>query len=65
MIGDLRSTKKNRLLHGLGIPSMRRIAEKYNGYLDVKETESSFQMTFLFVNMEQQDQGEDSTPAVE
>lgn len=43
----LYSTKKNRLTHGWGIPSIRMIAEKYSGEMSVEMTEKKFQATVI------------------
>ncbi|MDO4454791.1 MAG: GHKL domain-containing protein [Eubacteriales bacterium] len=44
---NLCSTKKNKLIHGFGIPSIRLIAEKYSGKLSVEIKNKKFQATAI------------------
>ncbi|MDO4623350.1 MAG: GHKL domain-containing protein, partial [Eubacteriales bacterium] len=49
----LQTSKKDKKLHGLGIPSIQRAAEKYQGFVSIAEDEKYFQLVILFVKEEQ------------
>lgn len=46
--GSLRTGKKNKKMHGIGMTSIREAAEKYNGYVSVIEENDTFQLAILF-----------------
>lgn len=35
--GELRTTKEDRLNHGIGLPSVRRVVEKYRGLVFIDD----------------------------
>ena len=45
--GELRSTKKEAGMHGLGLKSVNRIAERYGGYLEYKVDNDIFEAVVL------------------
>lgn len=45
------TSKKEKVLHGLGLNSMKRIANKYHGYVDVSWEDNIFMLeTILYEN---------------
>lgn len=46
------TTKKNKELHGLGIPNMQALAQKYNGTLDIRYTDRLFILNIVLENEE-------------
>lgn len=46
--GNLSTSKKNRIMHGIGLTSIREAAEKYNGYVSIIEENGTFQLAILF-----------------
>lgn len=48
--GKLITTKDDEKLHGVGIKSVKRMIEKYNGHMQIKYRENKFEVTlFLFI----------------
>lgn len=45
---DLKTDKKNTLLHGYGISNVKAIAEKYGGVFTIERRESSCEATLIF-----------------
>lgn len=45
---ELETTKEDKRYHGFGIKSMRHIAEKYGGEMDVCAENGVFSLTFMF-----------------
>ena len=45
--GDFETTKKEKYNHGFGIKSMRQIAEKYNGTLEIDTADNWFTVCIL------------------
>lgn len=48
----LKTSKQDKRLHGLGIPSIQRAVNHYKGFMTVSEEEQYFQMMILFVREE-------------
>ncbi len=46
--GSLRTKKKNRIEHGIGLTSIQECAEKYGGYVSIIEEGDTFQLAILF-----------------
>lgn len=46
--GSLKTNKKNKILHGIGMGSIQECVEKYQGYISIIEEEGSFQLAILF-----------------
>lgn len=46
--GTLKTIKKDKKLHGIGLTTIRECVEKYNGYLSIIEKDNTFQMAILF-----------------
>ena len=46
--GSLKTRKKNFKMHGIGLSSIQKAVEKYQGYISIREDEA-FQLTILFV----------------
>lgn len=46
--GKLSTSKKNRIMHGIGLNSIRESVEKYNGYVSIIEEDGTFQLAILF-----------------
>lgn len=47
---SLKTSKSNKLFHGFGIENMKAICEKYQGDLQIKETEKQFYLSILLPN---------------
>ncbi len=45
---ELRTTKKDKLYHGFGLKSMRHIAAKYGGEMEIETHDGVFCLTFVF-----------------
>ena len=45
-----KTSKLNKLFHGFGIENMKAICEKYQGDLQIKETETQFYLSILLPN---------------
>jgi len=45
--GKIIKTSKKSQEHGIGLSNVRKIAEKYNGFFDVKYTDSEFQVSII------------------
>lgn len=46
--GSLKTNKKDRKMHGIGLNSIQEIVEKYNGYISIVEKDFTFQLAILF-----------------
>ena len=46
--GKLSTSKKNRIMHGIGLTSIQESVEKYNGYVSIIEEDGTFQLAILF-----------------
>lgn len=46
--GSLNTSKKNKIVHGIGMSSIQECVEKYHGYMSIIEEEESFQLAILF-----------------
>ena len=46
--GKLTTSKKNRIMHGIGLTSIQEAVEKYNGYVSIIEEDGTFQLAILF-----------------
>ena len=46
--GKLSTSKKNRIMHGIGLTSIQEAVEKYNGYVSIIEEDGTFQLAILF-----------------
>ncbi len=46
--GSLKTGKKNKRLHGIGMTSIQECAERYNGYVSIVEEDNTFQLAILF-----------------
>lgn len=46
--GGLKTGKKDKKLHGIGLSSIREAAEKYRGYVSVTREKGTFQLAMLF-----------------
>lgn len=44
---DLKTTKPQKELHGYGLRSVRQIAQKYNGFIDISEQDNIFSVHML------------------
>lgn len=47
---SLKTSKSNKLFHGFGLENMKAICEKYQGDLQIKETETQFYLSILLPN---------------
>lgn len=45
---DLRTTKKNKKLHGFGIKNVKEIIKKYDGVMDCGVVDNSFKINIVF-----------------
>lgn len=54
--GNIIKTSKKSQKHGIGLSNVRKIAEKYNGFFDVKYTDSEFEVSIImnFNNISQE-----------
>ncbi len=52
---QLKTLKKDKKLHGLGIPSIQRSADKYQGYVSISEDVDYFQLVILLVREDETD----------
>ena len=46
--GKLSTSKKNQIMHGIGLTSIQEAVEKYNGYVSIIEEDGTFQLAILF-----------------
>lgn len=46
--GSLKTGKKNKRLHGIGMMSIQECAERYHGYVSIVEEDNTFQLAILF-----------------
>ena len=46
--GNLVTSKKNQIMHGIGLTSIQEAVEKYNGYVSIIEEDGTFQLAILF-----------------
>lgn len=46
--GSLSTKKKNRIMHGIGLTSIQECAEKYGGYVSIRDEDGTFQLAILF-----------------
>ncbi|NYB75555.1 GHKL domain-containing protein [Sedimentibacter hydroxybenzoicus DSM 7310] len=53
--GQLVTTKKDKENHGMGIKSVRKIVEKYNGIMDFKEDKNNFTCKILLLSNHDQE----------
>ena len=46
--GSLKTKKKNKIMHGIGLTSIQECVEKYGGYVSIIDDASMFQLAILF-----------------
>ncbi len=46
--GTLKTGKKNKRLHGIGMTSIQECVERYHGYVSIVEEDNTFQLAILF-----------------
>ena len=46
--GTLKTGKKNKRLHGIGMMSIQECVERYHGYVSIVEEDNTFQLAILF-----------------
>ena len=46
--GKLSTSKRNRVMHGIGLTSIQESVEKYNGYVSIIEEDGTFLLAILF-----------------
>ena len=46
--GTLKTGKKNKRLHGIGMTSIQECVERYRGYVSIVEEDNTFQLAILF-----------------
>lgn len=49
--GVLLTTKKDKINHGIGIKSVKKIIEKYNGIMEIENENHTFHITILLYNV--------------
>ncbi len=49
---DLKTTKENKRNHGIGLTSIQRAVDDYDGFMTVEDEEDTFRLSILFVKEE-------------
>ncbi len=53
-VQNLKSTKKDKLMHGYGLPGIEAITNKYNGNLSISCKNNTFTLSSILVNVKKQ-----------
>lgn len=53
-VQNLKSTKKDKLMHGYGLPGIEAITNKYNGNLSISCENNTFTLSSILVNVQKQ-----------